>query len=61
MNCQQAQKLIPAVHDAELDAANTLQLEEHISDCPTCFRSLRAISYLSADLRNPALRFAPPA
>ena len=44
MNCQQIQKLIHAHHDGELDAANTLQVDEHLADCPACFATLRQLS-----------------
>ncbi|MEP6671443.1 MAG: anti-sigma factor [Chthoniobacter sp.] len=61
MNCQQIQKLIPAHHDGELDAANTMQVDEHLADCPTCFGSLRQLSALRGALQNSDLRFSAPA
>ena len=61
MNCQQTQKLIHAHHDGELDIAATVQLDEHLSDCPRCAGLSQSLSKLSAVLRNDALRFeAPP-
>lgn len=61
MNCQQVQKLIHAHHDGELDVANTLQVDEHLADCPGCFNTARQLSALSAALRNSELRFSAPA
>lgn len=57
MNCQQAQKLIQAHHDGELDAANTLQVDEHLADCPQCFNKLRELSALRTALKGNGLRF----
>ena len=56
MNCQQIQKLIHAHHDGELDVANTLQVDEHLADCPACFQAARQLSALSGALKEPALR-----
>jgi len=61
MNCQQIQKLIQAHHDGELDAANTLQVDDHLADCPECFAALRQISVLSSALKNEGLRYSAPA
>lgn len=60
MNCQQIQKLIHAHHDGELDAANTLQVDEHLADCPQCFATLRQLSTLRSTLRNEGLRYSAP-
>ncbi|MEI9892865.1 MAG: zf-HC2 domain-containing protein [Chthoniobacter sp.] len=60
MNCQQIQKLIHAHHDGELDAANTLQVDEHLADCPSCFGALRQLSALRGALQNSELRFSAP-
>ena len=61
MNCQQVQKLIHAHHDGELDVANTLQVDEHLADCPSCFNAARQLSALTGALRSPELRFSAPA
>jgi anti-sigma factor RsiW len=60
MNCQQIQKLIHAHHDGELDAANTLQVDEHLADCPSCFTALRQLSVLRGALQNDGLRYSAP-
>jgi anti-sigma factor RsiW len=61
MNCSQMHKLLEAHHDGELDAANTLQVDEHLADCPHCFGALRRLAALRVALQNEALRFAAPA
>ena len=61
MNCQQIQKLIPAHHDGELDAANTMLVDEHLADCPSCFNASRQLSMLRGALKNHDLRFTAPA
>jgi anti-sigma factor RsiW len=60
MNCAQTQKLLEAHHDGELDAANTLQVDEHLADCPQCFSTLRRLAELRVALQNDALRFTAP-
>jgi anti-sigma factor RsiW len=61
MNCQQIRKLIHPHHDSELDAANTLQVDEHLADCPACFDLSRRLSTLRGALQNQDLRFTAPA
>ena len=60
MNCQQIRALIPAHHDAELDAANTREVEQHLADCPQCFNIARNLDTLRTSLRDESLRFRAP-
>jgi anti-sigma factor RsiW len=60
MNCQQIQKLIHAHHDGELDVANTLQVDEHLADCPQCFNAVRQLSALHSALQKQELRYSAP-
>ncbi|EDY18267.1 putative transmembrane anti-sigma factor [Chthoniobacter flavus Ellin428] len=60
MNCEQVQKLIHAHHDGELDVANTLQVDEHLADCPSCFNAVRQLSALRGALQDSELRFRAP-
>ena len=60
MTCTEVNKLLQAHHDGELDAANTLHIDEHLADCPGCFGTLRRLSGLRGALRNDALRFTAP-
>jgi anti-sigma factor RsiW len=61
MNCLHIQKLIHPHHDGELDAANTLLVDEHLADCPSCFDRSRRLSTLRGALQNQDLRFTAPA
>lgn len=60
MNCAETRKLLQAHHDGELDAANTLRVDDHVADCPACFEELRSLSALSAAVQQPGLRFTMP-
>jgi len=61
VNCTQAQALLHPHHDGELDAANTLQMEQHLADCPQCGGALRTLEAMRAVLRQEGLRYqAPP-
>ena len=60
MNCQQIQALIHAHHDGELDAANTLQVDQHLADCPQCFGLARNLGAMRGLLRDDALRYRAP-
>ena len=61
MSCSQMRKLLHAHHDGELDAAHTMQVGEHLADCPGCFGALRQLSALRGALQNSELRFSAPA
>jgi anti-sigma factor RsiW len=56
MNCQQIRPLLHAHHDGELDAANTLQVDQHLADCPHCFAYLRNLGTTRLLVRDEALR-----
>jgi len=60
VNCSQAQALFHPHHDGELDAANTLQMEQHLADCPQCFGALRELDALRVALRQEGLRYQAP-
>ena len=60
MNCQQARPLIDFYADGELDAAGILELEKHISDCPTCALAWRNAQTLKKSLKQDALFFTAP-
>jgi anti-sigma factor RsiW len=53
--------LLPAYFDGELDAADRLAFEEHLTACPDCARELAAQQELRAALRDDSLRYRPPA
>ena len=51
MNCNDAQNLIQAYADAELDAASILELERHLSSCPACTQKLDDILNLRSAVK----------
>src|SRR5579884_3325848 len=57
MNCTDIHTLIHAYHDGELDAANAIEVERHLADCPQCFSVSRGVSDLRVQLREETLRF----
>jgi predicted anti-sigma-YlaC factor YlaD len=34
LSCQEAQSLLDAFHDNELDGVNSLAVQEHLDECP---------------------------
>jgi anti-sigma factor RsiW len=36
LSCQEAQSLLDAFHDNELDGVNSLAVQEHLDECPDC-------------------------
>jgi anti-sigma factor RsiW len=60
VSCPDFQKFLHAHHDGELDAANTLRVDEHLAGCPACSEEMRRLGALRAAVRAPALRFTAP-
>src|SRR5262249_60494828 len=59
MNCSEAEVLIHALIDGELDAGHARELEAHAATCPDCARNLAAFRELrqtmaAADLKEKA-------
>jgi anti-sigma factor RsiW len=48
MNCEEADHLLDAYLDRELDPGQSFRLEEHLSDCPIC----RSLAQESGDFRS---------
>jgi anti-sigma factor RsiW len=60
MKCTQANELLHAYADDELDLVAARQLEEHVHSCESCARSLAAARAVKTAVANPALyRRAP--
>lgn len=57
MCCKEVQRLIDAYEDGELDLVTSLQVEDHLRECPTCSRLHRNRQAASSVLRSGALRF----
>ena len=56
MSCKEVQRLMDAYEDGELDLVTSLQVEDHLRECPTCSRLLRNQQAVSSVLRSGALR-----
>src|SRR5947199_427191 len=62
MTCDQAEILLHALLDGELDAGHAREVEAHIATCPRCAAQLRAYSEMSKAVYDADLHFtAPPA
>lgn len=61
MNCQEAQHLLHGYLDGELDLLGSLQIEEHISACPSCARDYQNQQALTEAMREGSLYFDAPA
>jgi anti-sigma factor RsiW len=60
MNCPEARPLINFYADGELDAANILELEQHLRSCPGCTLAWRNAQGLKKALKQDALYFPAP-
>jgi anti-sigma factor RsiW len=60
MTCEQAQPLLSAYFDRELDAASSLEVALHAQACDGCAAILQQHQGLRAALAQPALVFSPP-
>src|ERR1700722_1306069 len=61
MNCNQARLLLDPYLDGELDVVQSVQVVEHLSQCPACDRSRAQIRRLSKILGQSDLRLTAPA
>jgi anti-sigma factor RsiW len=59
--CADKELLLHGLLDGELDAANTLTLEAHLSECPDCSAELKRLQSLRSKLRAPGVSFDAPA
>ena len=60
MDCQEAQKLLHAYVDGELDLVTSLEVERHVQECPACAAAQARLQSVRAALRGGALVFTPP-
>jgi anti-sigma factor RsiW len=61
MNCNQARLLLHPYLDDELDVAQSMQVVEHLSQCPACDQNRAQIRRLSKILGQSDLRMTTPA
>jgi anti-sigma factor RsiW len=61
VSCTEPRALVDAYLDRELDVAKSLEIEEHVSECPVCSRAYEDGRRLRTALQADALYFRPPA
>jgi anti-sigma factor RsiW len=60
MTCDEAEILVHALIDGELDAGHAREVEEHIAGCPRCAAQLEAYREMSKAVAGADLRYAAP-
>ena len=60
MTCNEAEILLHALLDGELDAGNAHQVETHVENCPRCAPQLRAYRELQQAMPIAQLHFTAP-
>jgi anti-sigma factor RsiW len=61
MTCDEADVLIHALIDRELDAGHAREIEAHVAQCASCAASLAAYRQMSEAMTSVNLRYAAPA
>jgi anti-sigma factor RsiW len=61
LNCQEAQVLIHGYADGELDLMESLEIEQHLQECPACERAHASLRAVRAAIQDSSLYYqAPP-
>ena len=60
MTCDEAEILLHALIDGELDAGHAREVEDHIAGCPGCAAQARAYREMSRTIAGADLRYAAP-
>lgn len=60
MTCDEAEILIHALIDGELDAGHAREVEAHVAECPRCAAALAAYRRMSQAIADADLRYAAP-
>ena len=60
MTCDEAEILLHALIDGELDAGHAREVESHIADCPRCAAQYQAYREISKTVAGAELRYAAP-
>src|SRR4051812_5655361 len=60
MNCHDANEMLHAYADDELDLLTARQLDDHVQTCPACGRALAAARAVKTAASNPALYHRAP-
>src|SRR6185369_9360419 len=61
MNCDEAEVLLHALIDGELDAGHTRDVENHVAGCPRCAAALRDYREMSQAMAQSGVRYSAPA
>src|SRR6478752_6765916 len=61
MNCDEAEILLHALIDGELDAGHAREVESHIAGCPRCAAALRDYREMSKAIAEAGARYTAPA
>jgi anti-sigma factor RsiW len=61
MTCDEAEILLHALLDGELDAGHAREVEDHIAGCPACAAQLKAYREMSTAIAGADLHYAAPA
>lgn len=61
MTCDEAEILLHALIDGELDAGHTREIEDHIAGCPRCATALADYREMSKAVADAKLRYRAPA
>jgi anti-sigma factor RsiW len=61
MTCDEAEILLHALIDGELDAGHAREVEDHIAGCPRCAAQLAAYREMSKAVAGAELRYTAPA
>jgi mycothiol system anti-sigma-R factor len=60
MDCTEVQRLLHAYLDAELDMANTLEVEPHLQECKDCLQSYNNYQEIRTAIKTSSLYFQAP-
>ncbi len=60
MTCDEAEILLHALIDGELDAGHSAEVEAHIAGCAACAASLAAYRRMQQDIKTADLRYSAP-
>ena len=60
MNCRETQTLIHGYVDGELDLMKSLEIEQHLQECPACAQALASLQAVRAAIQDSSLYYQTP-
>ena len=60
MTCEEAEMLLHALIDGELDAGHAREVENHVAGCPRCAAALRDYREMSKAIAEAGVRYTAP-